>query len=291
MITTTVADVTNGLFELLGAGFIVLSIMRVLRDEKVRGVNWLHVGFFSLWGLWNLYYYPSLDQWWSLTGGVFIFLANTVWLTLLVYYSHRERTRRVEYSSVGDMYMGTFTGKKFYPNDFKPSDVCIEDVAHALSMECRYGGHTRTFYSVAEHCCLLCDHVMTSVGTSRLTLYEMARVALLHDAAEAYVSDMTRPLKKVLPSFKMLENRVETVVFEALGVDDHMPDWLKRLDQRIIKDEQRQLFDHIYNEQYHDRDEALNVRIQSWLPEQAEREFLTRYHELTNFINSMKNEL
>ena len=80
-------DVVNGLFETLAGLFILLSIRRVWRDKKVRGVSVLHVAFFWLWGLWNVYFYPSLDQWWSTLGGVLVLTSNTVWVALLAYYS------------------------------------------------------------------------------------------------------------------------------------------------------------------------------------------------------------
>ncbi len=84
-------DMVNGLFEALGAPFIFLSILKLHRDKQVCGVSWLHAGFFATWGYWNLYYYPHLGQWCSFAGGVFIVLANSIWLGQLIYYSVRSR--------------------------------------------------------------------------------------------------------------------------------------------------------------------------------------------------------
>lgn len=84
-------DVFNGLLELCGAGFISSSIVKVHRDRLVRGVSWWHVAFFGGWGVWNLFYYPSLDQWASFAGGLCIVVANGVWLGQLIYWSWRER--------------------------------------------------------------------------------------------------------------------------------------------------------------------------------------------------------
>jgi len=86
----SIQDIVNGGFEILGAPFIILSIIKLHKEKVVRGVNWLHVGFFSLWGFWNLYYYPHLGQWVSFWGGVFLTLANTGWLVQLIYYSNKE---------------------------------------------------------------------------------------------------------------------------------------------------------------------------------------------------------
>lgn len=91
-------DVLNGSLEFMGGLFIILSIRRTLLDRKVRGVSWLATGFFMVWGYWNLYYYPHLDQWWSFAGGVLIVVMNTVWTSLLVWFVIKERmTVAVEY--------------------------------------------------------------------------------------------------------------------------------------------------------------------------------------------------
>lgn len=80
-------DVFNGLFEIAGGFFISLSVRKLWADKMVAGVSWLHAGFFAAWGYWNLFYYPSLDQWWSFWGGVGVVTANTIWLGQLIYYS------------------------------------------------------------------------------------------------------------------------------------------------------------------------------------------------------------
>lgn len=80
-------DAINGLFELLGSGFLWLHVRRLLQDREVRGVDWRAVAFFFAWGLWNLFYYPGLGQWWSFLGGISIAIANGAWVGLLVWYS------------------------------------------------------------------------------------------------------------------------------------------------------------------------------------------------------------
>lgn len=81
-----ISDLTNGAFELLGA-VMVLNHCRVLyRDKAVKGISILSTAFFASWGAWNLYYYPSLGQWWSFAGGVGIVLANALWVALLLRY-------------------------------------------------------------------------------------------------------------------------------------------------------------------------------------------------------------
>src|ERR1700691_1787676 len=81
-------------------------------------------------------------------------------------------------------YIETFTGKTFSFLAPQPEDICIEDIAHATSMLCRFTGHCKYFYSVAEHC----------VAVSRLCSVRNDIAGLLHDSAEAYVNDMNSPL-------------------------------------------------------------------------------------------------
>lgn len=86
----TVPDLVNGAFESCGGLFISRSIFLLHRDKQVKGISALPVAFFSAWGFWNLFYYPSLHQWFSFLGGIGVVLANTVWLLQILYYS---RTR------------------------------------------------------------------------------------------------------------------------------------------------------------------------------------------------------
>jgi len=83
-------DYANGLFELLGAPFIFLSVIKLYKEKSVRGISWVHAAFFASWGYWNLYYYPHLNQWMSFYGGVAIVLVNTIWLIQLIYYTVRR---------------------------------------------------------------------------------------------------------------------------------------------------------------------------------------------------------
>lgn len=82
----TWADVCNGLFEALGALLILNHCRAVIRDKAVAGVSILSTAIFTLWGVWNLYYYPSLGQWCSFSGGLFIVAANATWVGLMLKY-------------------------------------------------------------------------------------------------------------------------------------------------------------------------------------------------------------
>lgn len=85
-----VADFINGMFEMCGGFFILLHILKLYKDKKVRGVSIVATTFFASWGVWNLYYYPSLSQWWSFLGGCVIVVMNTAWILMMLYYNGRE---------------------------------------------------------------------------------------------------------------------------------------------------------------------------------------------------------
>lgn len=84
-------DMINGIFELFGALFLILNVLRIHKDKKLSGVHWMPTVFFTVWGMWNLYYYPSLDQWYSFYGGLLIATVNTVWLLQIFYYSELRK--------------------------------------------------------------------------------------------------------------------------------------------------------------------------------------------------------
>lgn len=87
-------DLINGSFELFGAPFIFFSIIKLHRQKCASGVSWLHVSYFMSWGIWNLYYYPYLDQWFSFFGGVAIVIANLIWLAQVIYYTYAEQKEK-----------------------------------------------------------------------------------------------------------------------------------------------------------------------------------------------------
>lgn len=83
-------DMINGLFELVGGLLICLSISRLRKDRVVRGVSIFPVSFFASWGLWNLYFYPSVDCPYSFAGGVIVVSANLYWVGQMIYYKRME---------------------------------------------------------------------------------------------------------------------------------------------------------------------------------------------------------
>ena len=88
-------DTINGLFEFAGAGFLSLNVIKMYKDKILKGYNWWATVFFTSWGLWNLYYYPYLDQWFSFWGGCAIVFVNTIWIGQIIYYSRRRNNECV----------------------------------------------------------------------------------------------------------------------------------------------------------------------------------------------------
>ena len=84
------ADMINGALEALSAGFVLWNVRRLLIDKMIAGISLVPVVFFDAWGFWNMYYYPSLDQWWSFAGGVLLVAANVWWTSLAFYYGGKR---------------------------------------------------------------------------------------------------------------------------------------------------------------------------------------------------------
>ena len=126
-------------------------------------------------------------------------------------------------------WMQTYTGKAYFPHDPDAKDVLIDDIAHALSMLCRFTGHTTRFYSVAEH----------SVHVMQLVPVEYRFVALMHDAQEAYLNDISRPLKVGLAEYKKIEELNWMAIAEAFDLPLELPACVKEADATMVWLERR----------------------------------------------------
>lgn len=129
-------------------------------------------------------------------------------------------------------YITTATGNKFYINEPSAQDFSVEDIAHALSNLCRFTGHTPRFYSVGEHS-LHCLDIAISLGASPLRcLY-----ALLHDASEAVMNDLSRPVKQNVPDYKKLEDIMSDIMWEVAGIPSPTKEdyeFVKKIDNTMI---------------------------------------------------------
>lgn len=156
------------------------------------------------------------------------------------------------------------------------SAFTIEDIAHGLSMTCRFAGHCIRHYSVAQH----------SVHISELVSQEHAFQGLMHDSSEFAVGDMAKPLKVMLPAYSVIEKRVEAAVFARFGVVMPLPPEIKEADIRMLATEQRQLMGNRDEWHYTHGRPAFDFTIPVWTPEEAKARFLARYAELASSVSS-----
>lgn len=169
-------------------------------------------------------------------------------------------------------YTGTWLRGRFYPLDPRPEEVKIEDIAAGLSKQCRFNGHIDRFYSVAEH----------SVIASTLTTdIHLAKWLLMHDAPEAYIGDMVRPLKAVIPQFQEIEDRIMTAIAERVGLDGDMPAEVKTIDNIMCSTEKRDLIPG--SPPWKGMPPAIQGMVipeREVRPEEARIMFMRRFHEL-----------
>jgi len=127
----------------------------------------------------------------------------------------------------------TISGHLFYPLEPREEEILLEDIGHALSHLCRFVGHTRSFYSVAQH----------SVLVSKLVPPADALWALLHDASEAYLNDIARPLKhtSLLADYRAAETKLQALIYRRFGLKGEEPESVKLADQKALHAEIRDL--------------------------------------------------
>lgn len=163
-----------------------------------------------------------------------------------------------------------YSGNYFDFEDPFRTPPTIEDIAHGLSMTCRYGGQCPSFYSVAEH----------SVLASYIVEPRFAYDALMHDAAEAFTGDMVKPLKEMLPDFKEVEDRVERAISFFFGVSNPLPQKVKTADVQMLVLEKDQLMHNTDDWVWTAGIEKPHIALQFWTPFEAKRQFLARFNEL-----------
>ena len=174
----------------------------------------------------------------------------------------------------------TSTGRYFDFNFPALDAIDIEDIATSLSRICRFTGHTTEFYSVAQH----------SVYVSFLVPEYLALAALLHDASEAYMGDLSTPLKQLVPDYKAIEQRVERAICGRFGLDFPMHPLIKEADLRMLVSERRDLMpkplpevdgtDRVAWSDFRGI-KTVTERIRGVSPDIARMMFLGRFKELT----------
>lgn len=189
----------------------------------------------------------------------------------------------------GRNWIHTFTGRQFWPMEAR-GEVVVEDIAHHLAMECRYSGACARFYSVAEHSVRVAEILRRRDYPAPVCL-----LALLHDASEAYLKDVPRPLK-ITPAFaayreaeEKLQGRIEAV-FGVRGYGALYADAVKDADRAVYGFEVRRLFATIPSDQLTDlpRDFAMDeLPAIGWGPSYSEEKFLeqaARYSRLSRLV-------
>jgi hypothetical protein len=169
----------------------------------------------------------------------------------------------------------TYTGLAIYPLDPRPEEIELLDIARALSHLCRFTGHTKRFYSVAEH----------SVHCSRIVPPEHALWALLHDASEAYISDVSRPLKQLeaFAAYREAEQKLQMAICRRFGLSEVQPEAVTQADQIMLAIEARDLLAPLRPgwEKWLEAIGSVQISVERpWGPERAHSIFLDRAMEL-----------
>jgi hypothetical protein len=165
----------------------------------------------------------------------------------------------------GDWFQ-TYTGGEFYIIDPRPDEIKLRDIAHALSLQCRFNGHCKWFYSVAQHSVLVAQCCEKRHGLW----------GLLHDATEAYMGDMVRPLKISMSEYRVAEERLMKAVCERFNLSWPMPPEVKKADEVLLATEARDIMA-APPKSWRLREDPLDEPITPWGPEVAERVFLEEF--------------
>jgi len=173
--------------------------------------------------------------------------------------------------SHGHAWIQTYTGKRIDLLNPTPDDICIEDIAHALSMQCRFSGHCKEFYSVAQH----------SVFVSKICDEKDALYGLLHDASEAYLVDIPKPLKYSgkFNVYLQFEDKMMKVIYQHFKLSGEEPESVKMADRVMLMTEARDLATKFNPVDWGKVDPAaFTIKAVSY--EEAKKMFLKRFQEL-----------
>jgi len=165
----------------------------------------------------------------------------------------------------------TYSGRRFCPTNPNPDAIVIQDIAHALSMQCRFTGHTKKFYSVAQH----------SVLVSHICNEEDALWGLLHDASEAYLVDVPRPLKRSghFQAYLEFEARMQEAICKRFGLPYQEPASVKKADTKLLATEARDLMGPLHSD-WVQKVAPLPFTIEPWSQQKAKDMFMERFFEL-----------
>jgi hypothetical protein len=174
-------------------------------------------------------------------------------------------------------YLQTDSGRWVNPFDPAPEQLDAGDIARALANQCRFGGHCRVFYSVAQHSVIVSELVEQRGGDA-----ENAVAALMHDATEAYLGDMPHPLKHRSPlgaAFKAAEAQLEHAIRARVRIKPDVPE-IQRADRALLATERRAFSAETWHWPELEGVEPLDLELTAWPPDEAARVFAERYAEL-----------
>ncbi len=164
-------------------------------------------------------------------------------------------------------FIQTHTGRKVHFLNPVEEEIDIEDIAHTLSLLCRYGGHCQEFYSVAQHSVLCAREV-----PERLRLE-----ALLHDASEAYLVDMPRPIKRTLKEYTDIENKIQSVISKKYGINYPFSKEVHFIDNKMLATEAKTLMK--TNEGFEGFPKPFPWSVRPWSPQEAKYNFICMFDE------------
>lgn len=175
-------------------------------------------------------------------------------------------------SRLGD-YIETYTGKTFYPLDPRPEEIDIVDIAHHLSQICRFNGASKFFFSVAQHSINVYKYVKAQGGS-----IEQQFDALMHDASEAYLCDLPKPIKRFMSDYKVYEDIVQEVIYQKYGLNSNYFETTKKADTDMLSYEAKILMPcKTWN---HDPISISEIKIEERLISDVKEEFLKIFFEL-----------
>ena len=196
----------------------------------------------------------------------------------------RSHTNDVPWAAVPDHappapgpYLQTVSGRWVNPFDPDPDQLDAKNIARALANQCRFGGHSRVFYSVAQHSVIVSELVEQRGGDA-----EDVFAALMHDASEAYLGDMPHPIKHRSPlgaAFKAAEEHLEEAIRDRFRIKADVPE-IKRADRALLATERRAFSNKDWHWPELDGVEPLDLELEAWAPDAAARAFAARYAEL-----------
>ena len=190
-------------------------------------------------------------------------------------------TDTIEFNDIGvpdtdrGTWFQTFMGGRFYPLDPQSHEIDPRDIARGLAYQCRFVGQVSHFYSIAQHSVLCADMALEEYGDN----HPLARVMLMHDATEAYVGDMNRPLKSLLPDYRDIEHATWRAIARRFVLPLEMAPEVKAIDNKVLAIEKAALCPNAEPWPGVDDIETQSP-FMAWTPEYSLAMFSTKFYDL-----------